>query len=160
MNPVTSFLMLACLAAACAVGYWVNLYLGLVLLAVGLVIGSSLKMANVWQKFVILRLGKLQSVGGAGLFAIIPVIDSVIAVIDARIQTTACVVRRRYFEIHEGDSSLKNTYENEAQTSSPRRNVERGPYALEPNRSRSGSRSAAHSRRSPGLMQMKSTAAK
>ena len=114
MNPVTSFLMLACLAAACAVGYWVNLYLGLVLLAVGLVIGSSLKMANVWQKFVILRLGKLQSVGGAGLFAIIPVIDSVIAVIDARIQTTACVVRRRYFEIHEGDSSLKNTYENEA----------------------------------------------
>jgi regulator of protease activity HflC (stomatin/prohibitin superfamily) len=37
----------------------------------------------------ILQLGKLQSVRGAGLFAIIPVIDSVVAVIDARIQTTA-----------------------------------------------------------------------
>jgi len=49
----------------------------------------SLKMANVWQKFVILRMGKLQSVRGAGLFAIIPILDSVTAVIDERIQTTA-----------------------------------------------------------------------
>jgi regulator of protease activity HflC (stomatin/prohibitin superfamily) len=91
MNPVTSFLMLAFLAAAIAVGYLVDLYLGLVLLAVGLLIGSSLKMANVWQKFVILRLGKLQSVRGAGLFAIIPIIDSV----NAGIQTTALTPSRR-----------------------------------------------------------------
>jgi regulator of protease activity HflC (stomatin/prohibitin superfamily) len=49
----------------------------------------SLKMANVWQKFVILRMGKLQSVKGAGIFAIIPILDNVIAVIDGRIQTTA-----------------------------------------------------------------------
>ncbi len=46
-------------------------------------------MANVWQKFVILRMGKLQSVKGPGMFAIIPVLDSVVAVIDGRIQTTA-----------------------------------------------------------------------
>ncbi len=45
-------------------------------------------MANAWQKFVILRMGKLQSVRGAGLFAIIPVLDSVVAMIDERIQTT------------------------------------------------------------------------
>ncbi|HEY6484504.1 MAG TPA: slipin family protein [Steroidobacteraceae bacterium] len=54
-----------------------------------LIVAMSLKMANVWQKFVILRMGKLQSVKGAGLFAIIPVLDSVVAVIDGRIQTTA-----------------------------------------------------------------------
>jgi regulator of protease activity HflC (stomatin/prohibitin superfamily) len=46
-------------------------------------------MANVWQKFVILRAGKLQSVKGAGLFWIVPVLDNVAAVIDERIQTTA-----------------------------------------------------------------------
>jgi regulator of protease activity HflC (stomatin/prohibitin superfamily) len=46
-------------------------------------------MANVWQKFVILRLGKLQSVRGAGLFVIIPFVDNIVAVIDERIQTTA-----------------------------------------------------------------------
>jgi regulator of protease activity HflC (stomatin/prohibitin superfamily) len=34
-------------------------------------------------------MGKLQSVRGAGLFVIIPVLDTVIAVIDERIQTTA-----------------------------------------------------------------------
>src|SRR5690348_15648559 len=48
----------------------------------------SLKMANNWERFVILRAGKLSSVKGPGLFVIIPVIDSVAAVIDERIQTT------------------------------------------------------------------------
>jgi len=89
MNSVTSFLVLVCTAAGLALGYFVDLYLGGVFLAAALLIASSLKMADVWQKFVILRLGKLQSVRGAGLFAIIPIVDSVTAIIDSRIQTTA-----------------------------------------------------------------------
>ena len=48
----------------------------------------SLKMANNWERFVILRAGKLSSVKGPGLFMIIPVIDAITAVIDERIQTT------------------------------------------------------------------------
>ena len=48
----------------------------------------SLKMANNWERFVILRAGKLSSVKGPGLFLIIPVIDAIAAVIDERIQTT------------------------------------------------------------------------
>src|SRR5207237_773680 len=47
------------------------------------------KMANNWERFVILRAGKLSSVKGPGLFGIIPVLDSVTAIIDERIQTTA-----------------------------------------------------------------------
>jgi regulator of protease activity HflC (stomatin/prohibitin superfamily) len=89
MNPVTSFLVFAFLAAAMAAGYLVNPFIGIGLFAVAVVIGMSLKMANVWQKFVVLRMGKLQGVKGAGLFAIIPVLDTVVAVIDERIQTTA-----------------------------------------------------------------------
>jgi regulator of protease activity HflC (stomatin/prohibitin superfamily) len=46
-------------------------------------------MANTWEKFVILRAGKLHGVKGPGLFFIIPVLDNVVAVIDERIQTTA-----------------------------------------------------------------------
>jgi hypothetical protein len=76
MNPITSFLAFALVVRAFAVGYEGQIYLGLALLAVAAVIAASLKMANVWQKFVILRMGKLQSVRGAGLFAIIPVLDS------------------------------------------------------------------------------------
>src|SRR5450759_3229781 len=41
----------------------------------------SLKMANNWERFVILRAGKLSSVKGPGLFMIIPVIDAIAAVI-------------------------------------------------------------------------------
>jgi regulator of protease activity HflC (stomatin/prohibitin superfamily) len=48
----------------------------------------SLKMANNWERFVILRAGKLSSVKGPGLFLIIPIIDSITAIIDERIQTT------------------------------------------------------------------------
>jgi regulator of protease activity HflC (stomatin/prohibitin superfamily) len=48
----------------------------------------SLKMANNWERFVILRAGKLSGVKGPGLFLIIPILDAVTAVIDERIQTT------------------------------------------------------------------------
>jgi len=84
MNPITAFLAFALLAAAAGMGYFVNLYLGATFFVVAVLVGTSLKMANVWQKFVILRMGKLQSVKGAGLFAIIPVLDAVVAVIDGR----------------------------------------------------------------------------
>ena len=89
MNPITTFLMFVCIAAGLAVGYLVSPLLGLVFFFAAGVIAMSLKMANAWEKFVILRLGKLQGVKGAGMFVIIPVIDNVIAVIDERIQTTA-----------------------------------------------------------------------
>jgi regulator of protease activity HflC (stomatin/prohibitin superfamily) len=89
MNPITSFLVFVLVAGGFALGYTGHLFVGVVLLAAAALVATSLKMANVWQKFVILRMGKLQSVRGAGLFVIIPVLDSVVAVIDGRIQTTA-----------------------------------------------------------------------
>ncbi|MDP9084025.1 MAG: slipin family protein [Pseudomonadota bacterium] len=90
MNPITAFLAALFIGAgAAATLLWSNLYLGVLGFAIGVIIGLSLKMANVWQKFVILRMGKLQSVKGAGMFLIIPLLDRVIAVIDGRIQTTA-----------------------------------------------------------------------
>lgn len=89
MNPITSFLTAASLAVGAVLAYWVNPFLGLPFIVLAVIIAMSLKVANTWEKFVILRMGKLQSVRGAGLFAIVPVIDNVVAVIDGRIQTTA-----------------------------------------------------------------------
>jgi len=89
MNPVTSFLVLVSLGVGAALAYWFNPFLGFPFIALAVILALSIKMANTWEKFVILRMGKLQSVKGAGLFAIVPVIDNVIAVIDGRIQTTA-----------------------------------------------------------------------
>ncbi len=88
MNPITAFLVFACLVGAALAFIGGNFYLPFVGIAAALLIGLSLKMANVWQRFVILRMGKLQSVRGAGLFVIIPLIDRVVAIIDSRIQTT------------------------------------------------------------------------
>jgi regulator of protease activity HflC (stomatin/prohibitin superfamily) len=89
MNPITVFLAIACVAIAAALGVLGHFVPGAALLVVAIVIASALKMANTWQKFVILRAGKLRGVKGPGLFLIIPVIDNVVAVIDERIQTTA-----------------------------------------------------------------------
>jgi regulator of protease activity HflC (stomatin/prohibitin superfamily) len=89
MNPITLSLCAAFALAGLAVGEWVSLYLAPPLFVIAILIALSVKVANVWQKFVILRVGKLQSVKGAGFFMIIPVLDNVVAVIDERIQTTA-----------------------------------------------------------------------
>jgi regulator of protease activity HflC (stomatin/prohibitin superfamily) len=89
MNPITVFLTIACLVVGVALGATGHLYTGVPVVIAAIIIASALKMANTWEKFVILRAGKLRGVKGAGLFLIIPVIDRVVAVIDERIQTTA-----------------------------------------------------------------------
>ena len=89
MNPITLFLAAVFVALGLAAGQFVHIYLAPVFFVIAILIGLSLKMANNWERFVILRAGKLQSVKGPGLFIIIPIIDNVTAVIDERIQTTA-----------------------------------------------------------------------
>jgi regulator of protease activity HflC (stomatin/prohibitin superfamily) len=88
MNPITLFCSMTLVVAGLAAGHWINPYLAIAFWIAAALIAASMKMANVWQTFVILRMGKLQRVRGAGLFLIVPVFDSVVAVIDGRIQTT------------------------------------------------------------------------
>ncbi len=89
MNPITTFVVFVLAAAGAAAGLWGHTVIGVACFVSAAVIALSLKMANVWEKFVVLRLGKLQSVKGAGMFVIIPLLDRIVAVIDGRIQTTA-----------------------------------------------------------------------
>jgi regulator of protease activity HflC (stomatin/prohibitin superfamily) len=89
MNPITFFLTIVCAATGAALVMFAHFYLGLSFLLAAIIIAFSLKMANAWEKFVILRAGKMHAVKGPGLFLIIPVIDNVAAVIDERIQTAA-----------------------------------------------------------------------
>jgi len=64
--------------------YWI----GAVVLIAAALIPAALKMANQWERAVVLRLGRLQSIAGPGMFWIIPVIDQVAYWLDQRIQTT------------------------------------------------------------------------
>jgi regulator of protease activity HflC (stomatin/prohibitin superfamily) len=90
MNPITAFFVFISFLAAAATTYLAKSpVIGSGFVVIGIIIAQSLKMANAWEKFVILRMGKLQSVKGAGMFVILPLFDRVVAVIDGRIQTTA-----------------------------------------------------------------------
>jgi regulator of protease activity HflC (stomatin/prohibitin superfamily) len=57
-------------------------------LTVAFVLSYSIKIADQWEKTVVLRLGKFHSLRGPGLFFIIPVIDTVPFWIDTRVMTT------------------------------------------------------------------------
>ncbi len=61
---------------------------GVAIILLGVLIPFTLKMANQWERAVVLRLGKLDKIAGPGLFVIIPVVDQVAYWIDQRIQTT------------------------------------------------------------------------
>lgn len=58
------------------------------LVVVALLIPQTLKMANQWERAVVLRLGRLKAIRGPGLFLIVPFIDAVASWLDQRIQTT------------------------------------------------------------------------
>jgi regulator of protease activity HflC (stomatin/prohibitin superfamily) len=88
MNPITALVTIV-FAAVAVLLFLMQQFpaaIGVGILAV--LTAYSLKMANNWERFVILRAGKLSSVKGPGLFVIVPIIDSITAVIDERIQTT------------------------------------------------------------------------
>ena len=59
-----------------------------VLLAIAVLTPKTIMVANQWEKGIVLRLGKLRSISGPGLFWIVPFYDEVAAWIDQRIQTT------------------------------------------------------------------------
>src|SRR5471030_2461345 len=89
MNPITLCLALILVLAGLATGEFVSVWLAPLFFIAAVLVSLSVKVANVWEKYVVLRVGKLQGVKGPGFFMIIPVIDNVVAVIDERIQTTA-----------------------------------------------------------------------
>ena len=59
-----------------------------VLALIGVFLGYSVKMAQQWERAVVLRLGKLHAVKGPGLFILVPILDQVATWIDQRIRTS------------------------------------------------------------------------
>ena len=64
-------------------------WIGIAFFIAAIIISASIKVADQWEKSVILRLGKFHSLGGPGLFFLVPVIDQVAYWIDTRVITTA-----------------------------------------------------------------------
>ncbi len=95
----TPVLLVGFLFAAAGIGLGILLFTQKGLFAWGIVCGvlgitvswlwsMSAHLLAEWDRAVILRLGRFQSVKGPGFFMILPIIDSVSRVVDMRIRTT------------------------------------------------------------------------
>jgi len=84
-------------AIGLAIAYSVNnqlagagtMVIGIITFLIAIIISSAIKIADQWEKAVVLRLGRFQSLRGPGLFFIIPIIDNVAYWIDGRVITTS-----------------------------------------------------------------------
>jgi regulator of protease activity HflC (stomatin/prohibitin superfamily) len=56
---------------------------------VAIIVSSAIKIADQWERAVVLRLGRFYALRGPGLFFIIPVVDTVAYWIDIRVITTS-----------------------------------------------------------------------
>ena len=65
-----------------------SIWIAIIAFFIAIVVSSAIKIADQWEKAVVLRLGRFRSIKGPGLFFIIPVIDFISYWIDTRVITT------------------------------------------------------------------------
>ncbi len=65
-----------------------------VLNLIGLYILFALRVANQWEKAIVLRLGRYRGLKGPGPFWIIPIVDSIPAMVDHRVMVTPFTAER------------------------------------------------------------------
>jgi regulator of protease activity HflC (stomatin/prohibitin superfamily) len=89
-NPVSIMVLIIFIASAAALNFYniISQVLTAIIIVIGLFISSSIKIANQWEKAVVLRMGKFIGLKGPGLFFIIPVIDTITKLIDQRVRVT------------------------------------------------------------------------
>lgn len=61
---------------------------------VGLYILFALRVANQWEKAIVLRLGRYRGLKGLGPFWIIPIVDSIPVMVDHRVMVTPFTAER------------------------------------------------------------------
>jgi regulator of protease activity HflC (stomatin/prohibitin superfamily) len=71
-----------------------SVWIGVIAFVIALVVSLAIKVANQWERVVILRLGKFRSLKGPGLFFIVPVIDVIPYWIDTRVITASFKAER------------------------------------------------------------------
>lgn len=90
VNPVavTVFLVLVVIDVLLFALNVFSVIYGIVGVILALLLSSAVKIANQWEKAVILRMGRFIGLRGPGIFLIIPIIDRVYNYIDQRVRVT------------------------------------------------------------------------
>ena len=66
-----------------------SVWIAVIAFVIAIFVSLSIKVADQWERAVILRLGKFRSLNGPGLFLIIPIIDEIPYWIDTRVITVS-----------------------------------------------------------------------
>ncbi len=90
INPIAITVLIVLLAANILLLVFglINIPLACAGFVVTILITSSVKMADQWEKAVVLRMGKYRGLRGPGIFIIIPIVDWVNKYVDQRIRVT------------------------------------------------------------------------
>ena len=93
-NPVATTVFMVTMAVSaypCYLVYpdarWMGL-VGLAGLVIALFLATAIRIADQWEKAVVLRMGKYRGLKGPGFFLILPIIDQVDSYIDQRLRVT------------------------------------------------------------------------
>ena len=90
VNPVavTVFVVLVAIDVLLFALHIFSVIFGIVGVIIAILIASAVRIANQWEKAVILRMGKFIGLRGPGIFVIIPILDRVYTYIDQRVRVT------------------------------------------------------------------------
>lgn len=90
-NPIslTVLLVLISVSIILSVLQIVNVQVFVLLILFSGLLATSIRIADQWERAVVLRMGKFKGLRGPGPFIIIPIIDSVSAYIDQRVRVSA-----------------------------------------------------------------------
>ncbi len=88
MVAMTVFFVLVIADALCLYLGLINIWWFLGLLVVAVIISASIRIADQWERAVVLRLGRFRGLSGPGFFLIIPIIDRVDTYVDQRVRVT------------------------------------------------------------------------
>ncbi|ACB97011.1 slipin family protein [Beijerinckia indica] len=93
--PLLIFIVLSAIGLSFAystysfVAYNQSFWIGIISVILAGLISSATKIADQWNKAVVLRLGRFHTIAGPGLFFIIPIIDTIPYWIDTRVITAS-----------------------------------------------------------------------
>jgi regulator of protease activity HflC (stomatin/prohibitin superfamily) len=89
-NSISTSLLIIVSAVLALMFYlkYLDITVFVVLIILTILITSSIKIADQWEKAVLLRMGKYIGLKGPGIFFIVPIIDNVIDYIDQRVRVT------------------------------------------------------------------------
>jgi regulator of protease activity HflC (stomatin/prohibitin superfamily) len=89
-NPIAVTVVVVMLAVSFGLYYLqiIGVPLLVAFVIISLLTGSSIKIADQWEKAVVLRMGRYSGLKGPGLFFIIPIMDQISSFIDQRVRVT------------------------------------------------------------------------